>query len=150
MAFSPDQNLERSTLPLGFRNPAPTSNRMRTIKLYATGSATANAVASVTIPNASTIRGIQWAIRCDSITDNAALDVEISRASAREIAILGAQQCISESAIQSNFVTSGLTTFGENHFAPVSVKVVQGQLIYLHVVVTGTLTYVVTALLHYS
>jgi hypothetical protein len=120
-----------------------------TLKLYGTGSATANAVASVQMPGAGRIRGVQVAIMFDSVTDNAAVQIEVSRASAREIAVNGAQQCIVEAAAYSNFVTSGLGQFGINTFLPCDVPNTQGQLIYLHAVVTGTATYTATCILHY-
>jgi hypothetical protein len=123
---------------------------MRTLKLYATGSATANAVANVVIPSASTIRGVQVALRMDSITDNAYLNVEVSRASARETATNGAQQCICEVALANNFLTSGDSQNGVNTFFPVNVAVTQGQIIYLHALVTGTLTYDATFVISYS
>lgn len=123
---------------------------MNTLKLYGTGSATANAVASVQIPSRGRIRGVQLALMADCITDNGAVQIEVSRASAREIAVNGAQQCVIEAAVYQNFVTSGLAAIGINQFFPVSVDVVQGQLIYLHAVVTGTLTYTATAVIHYE
>jgi hypothetical protein len=123
---------------------------MNTLKLYATGAATANAVANVQMPSATRIKGVQVAFMVDSITDNAAVQIELSRASAREIATNGAQQCIIEQAIYGNFVTSGLAQFGINQFFPVDIPVIQGQLIYLHAVVTGTATYTFTGIIHWG
>jgi hypothetical protein len=86
----------------------------------------------------------------DGIVDSSSIDIEISRASAREIAVNGAQQTIAEAVGFHNFVTSGLTFSGINFFAPVDVGVDQGQIIYLHAVVAGTASYVATAILHYD
>lgn len=122
---------------------------MRTLKLYGTGSATANGVASVIIPTAATIKGVQVAIRINSITDGAQVNLEVSRASAREIAVNGAQQSIVEVAMEGNFVTSGLAQAGVNQFFPVSISVTQGQIIYLHALVAGTVVYDATIILHY-
>lgn len=122
---------------------------MPCVKLYGTGSATANAVANVQIPNASRIRGIQASVYADCITDNGFLKVEVSRASAREIAVNGAQQALVEVNVATNFVTSGLSQFGVNQFFPIDVPVVQGQLIYLHAAVSGTVTYDATFILWY-
>jgi hypothetical protein len=123
---------------------------MRTIKIYGTGSATGNNIANVIIPSASTIRGVQVCISADSITDNAQLDLELSRSSATEIAVNGAQQCIVQATVRNNFVTSGLTAFGVVTFLPCSVPVVQGQIIYLHAVIVGTITYFCTFIIHYD
>ena len=123
---------------------------MNVIKLYGTGAATANAVASVVIPSKGRIRGVQFNVVLDSITDSSRATIEISRASASEIGVVGSQQCIAECGIMSNFVTSGLSTSGANWFAPCDVPVIQGQIIYLHAFVAGTATYIATAILHYD
>jgi len=123
---------------------------MNTLKLYGTGSATANAVASVIIPSGGRIKGVQVCLWIDSVTDNAQVNCEVSRASAREIAVNGAQQCIVEASVAGNFATSGLAQFGVNQFFPVDVPTSQGQIIYLHAVVTGTVTYNFTAVIHYT
>ena len=116
-------------------------------KLYGTASATANNVQSITIPGAGTIVGVQWCVRVNSITDDAGVDLEVSLSSAREIAVNAAQQCISQVTFYNNFVTSGLSNSGNNLFVPVAVRVTQGQLIYLHAVVTGTAVFDATALI---
>lgn len=86
----------------------------------------------------------------DCITDNGQVNCEVSRASAREIAVNGAQQCVLEVSLASNFVTSGLAQTAVNEFIPLDVPVVQGQIIYLHALVTGTVTYNFTANLIYG
>ena len=121
---------------------------VRTIKLYATGSATGNNIANVIIPSSSTIRGVQVCLCADSITDNAQIDLEVSRASATEIAVNGAQQCIVQVNLRQNLLTSGLTPLGYATFLPVAVPVTQGQIIYLHAVAVGTITYYATFILH--
>ena len=126
------------------------SHQTHAIKLYGTGSATANAVANITIPSKGKIIGVQVSMGITSITASSSAKCEISKASAREIATNGAQQCIVEVNLFSNFVTSGLSTAGVNQFFPVSIDVVQGQLIYLHAVVAGTATYDFTAVVFYA
>lgn len=123
---------------------------MRVLKLYATGSATANAVAQVVIPSAGRIRGVQVCFSIDSITDNAQATVEVSRASSTEINVNGSQQCVCQVDIRSNLLTSGLTAPGIVTFLPVDVPVNQGQIIYLHAVIVGTVTYFATFLLNYG
>jgi len=116
-------------------------------KLYGTAAATANGVASIIIPRRSRLVGIQWGCRFDNITDNASCVLELSLASATEIAVNNAQQCISECHFWSNFVTSGATNAGTNLFVPVDTSLEQGQNVYLHAVVSGTLTFYANAIL---
>lgn len=114
---------------------------MNSVKLYGTASATANAVANIQIPSRARIRGVQVAAYANVITDDAVLNLELSRASASEIAVNGAQQCIVQVALFNNFVTSGMVQSGINQFFPVDVEVIQGQLLYMHCQITGTLTF---------
>lgn len=85
----------------------------------------------------------------DSVTDNAQVNCELSRASSREIAVNGAQQCIAEVSLAGNFATSGLAQNAVNVFFPIDVDMAQGQIVYLHALVTGTAVYNFTALLQY-
>lgn len=122
---------------------------MRTLKLYGTGSATANGVATLVIPTATTIRAIQYSIMLDSITDGGFVRLELSRASATEIAVNGAQQCVAEFGLVSNFVTSGLAQPVAIGQIMVAAQFAQGQIIYLHALVAGTAVYYGTFVLHY-
>jgi hypothetical protein len=84
------------------------------------------------------------------VTDNGTLALELSKASATEIAVNGAQQCLAEVRATSNFVTSGLAHTGINLVTPVDTKFNQGQILYLHAVIGGTLTYTGGAVIHYE
>ena len=123
---------------------------MNIIKLYGTASSTTNNVANVLIPTRGRIRQVQLAFYADGITDNGIGVIEVSKASAREVGTNGAQQCIVEAALEANFVTSGLSLYGINLVVPVDVAVSQGQLIYLHIYISGTLGITGSALLHYT
>lgn len=115
---------------------------MITRKVYATGSATGNNVAQVIVPSRSRLVMVQWAVKFDSITDNASCVLELSLAAATEVAVNQAQQCISEIAYFSDFVTSGLVNGAVNLVVPTDVILTQGQIIYLHAgLIAGTLTY---------
>lgn len=116
-------------------------------KLYGTAAATANNVANIIVPTAGRLSAIQWAVRYNSITDGGQCDLEISLASAKEIAVNAAQQCLSAIAFESNFVTSGLSQNAVNAFFPVHAKLSQGQSIYLHCLVAGTIVFDCTAIL---
>lgn len=123
---------------------------MRTIQLYATGSATATSVASVTIPTAGRVSGIQIALGIDSVTDNAMVRLELSKVPSNQIATNGALDPFLEINLAGNFATSGLAQTGVNQFFPVDVPVRQGEIVYVHATVTGTVTYYVNAILHYN
>lgn len=117
------------------------------MRLYATGSATANAVAQVIIPSRATIRAIQAAVRINSITDGAQVDIELSRASASQIAVNGALDPILQVSVEGNFVTSGLAQFGVNQTFDVNASFEQGQIVYLHTLVAGTVVYTASFIL---
>lgn len=114
---------------------------MRTMRLYATGSATANAAAQITIPSRITIRAVQAAVRVNSITDGAQVDLELSRASASQIAVNGALDALLQISVEGNFVTSGLAQFGVNQTFPLAAPFEQGAILYLHTLVAGTVVY---------
>lgn len=123
---------------------------MRTLQLYATGAATATSVAQVTIPTAGRIVGIGVDFVIDSITDNAIVRLEYSKVPTNQIATNGALDPFLEIGLAGNFVTSGLAQTGINQFFPVDVPVRQGEIIYIHATVAGTVTYYANAILHYA
>lgn len=120
------------------------------LKLYGTGSATANAVAQVVLPSKGHIIGVQVSMRGTSIVASSSVDCEVSRVSAREIQVNASQQCVCQVTLATNFVTSGLSQAGVNQFFPVSVPIVQGQIIYLHAFINGTMTYDFTGLIFWA
>lgn len=122
---------------------------MRTLQLYATGSATATSAASVTVPTAGRIAGVQIALGVDSVTDNAMVRLELSKVPTNQIATNGALDPFLEVNLAGNFATSGLAQTGVNQFFPVDIPVRQGEIVYVHVTVAGTITYYFNAILHY-
>src|SRR5262245_17457149 len=123
---------------------------MRTLQLYATGSATATSVAQVTMPSQSRVMGIQVAFAIDSITDNAMVRLELSKVPTNQIATNGALDPFLEVNLAGNFVTSGLAQAGINQFFPLDVPCRQGEIVYIHATVAGTATYYFNAILHYN
>jgi len=123
---------------------------MRTLQIYATGSATATSVAQVTIPVAARVMGIQVALGIDSVTDNAMVRLEFSKVPTNQIATNGALDPFLEINLAGNFVTSGLAQAGVNQFFPVDIPCRQGEIVYVHATIAGTVTYFVNAILHYS
>ena len=114
---------------------------MFTRKIYVTGTASGDAVATLIVPSSTRLMMVQWAWKYDINTDNAYVILELSVASAKEIGTNNAQQCISETAVYSNFVTSGLAQGAINLVVPVNVPFKQGQNLYLHALVSGTVGY---------
>lgn len=123
---------------------------MRTLQLYGTGSASANAVANVVIPSAGTIRAILVAFFIDSITDNGQARVELSKIATSLFASNGAQDPFFNCAVQNNFVTSGMAAPAVNGLYAVDIQCRQGEIIYLHAFVSGTATYTFNGILYYG
>jgi len=119
---------------------------MRTLQIYGTGSTTGNAIAQIVIPSATRIVGIVAALRCDSILDNSSVQLELSKVATSQIAVSGAQDPFFAIAHYSNFNTSGLSNGAVNGYWPLSVECRQGEIIYLHALVTTT-TYYFTGIL---
>jgi hypothetical protein len=114
---------------------------VRTLQLYATGAATATSVANVVIPSAGRISAIQVQLIIDSITDGALVRIELSKVPNNQIAVNGALDPFLELGVAGNFVTSGLSQGGVNMTYPLDVQCRQGEIIYLHATVAGTVTY---------
>jgi hypothetical protein len=123
---------------------------MRTIQIYATASATATSAATVTMPSAGRIVGVQVSFQIDSITDNALVRIELSKVPTNQTAINGAIDPFLEVGLASNLATSGLSQPGINTFIPVDVPVRQGEIVYLHATVGGTATYFFNAIISYQ
>lgn len=122
---------------------------MRTIQLYATGSATATSVAQITVPVGTKIRGVQLSVLLDSITDNGFVRLEFSKVPTNQIAVNGAFDPFLEVGAYSNFVTSGLSNGAQLTFIPLDVDCRAGEIIYVHATVSGTATYYVNAIFNY-
>lgn len=122
---------------------------MRTLQLYATGSATGTSVAQVTIPTAATLRGIQVGFAINSITDDAQVRIELSKVPTNQITTNGALDPFFEIQLYGNFVTSGLSQTAVNMFFPWEVPCRQGEIVYLHATVGGTAVYFFNGIIWY-
>jgi len=85
----------------------------------------------------------------DAVTDNAAVRLQFSKVPTSQIAVNGALDPFLEVAIYGNFVTSGLAFAQINQFWPLSVHCRQGEIVYVHATVAGTITYFVNAIFFY-
>ena len=77
----------------------------------------------------------------DCITDNGQCRFELSKVPTNQITTNGALDPFLECGIYSNFVTSGLAQTGLVYTFPLNVPCRQGEIIYLHATVGGTVTY---------
>lgn len=122
---------------------------MRTLQLSASGSGTASAVASVTIPTAGKIKGCIAAVGMDIVADNGLVRLELSKVANSQILVNGAQDPFLTLQLYNNLVTSGMSPTGVNQFYPLDIDVRQGELIYVHAAVT-TATYYCSFILFYG
>lgn len=122
----------------------------RTLQLYGTASATTTSLASVTIPSAGTLNGIQFSLLTDCVTDNGLVRVELSKVPTNQIAVNGALDPFFEIGSSTNFNTSGLNQGSRDGFYPLIIPVRQGEIIYLHCTVSGTATFYFNGILWYA
>lgn len=112
---------------------------MRTLQLYGTAAATANAVAQITIPSSSTIKAVQFAIAVDQVADNSHLALELSKVPTSQISVNGAQDPFWEYRTYANTTTPSGNSMTGFHRLNVSCR--QGEIIYLHCYVVTTTFY---------
>jgi len=123
---------------------------MRTLQIYATGSATASAVAQVTIPAAAKIRGVLFGVAIDSVTDNTRVFFELSKIPTNQFGVNGSQEPFAVVGGLMNVAANGQSWAGINQFVPVDVDCRQGEIIYFHAYVNGTATYYGNVILVYG
>lgn len=120
---------------------------MQTLQLSAKGtSQSANAIAQVVVPNKTSIKAIEWTVAVSVANGSGADSFQLSRASASEIGVNGAQQVISNVAIGNGSNGSPIPV---TIFHPVSIPVTQGQILYLHTENNSSNSYDVSCILHY-
>lgn len=122
---------------------------MNTLQLYGGLAATGSAIAQVVIPSKTKIRAIQYAIAFVCKTDAVNVDLELSKIPTSQITINGAKDPFFHFSASSNFVTSGLAQPGWTAFVPLDVDCRQGEIIYLHALIVGTVTVRFNGLLYY-
>lgn len=120
---------------------------MRRVQLYATGAATASAVANVTIPTAGKLRGVSIHLFWDSSADNSRITIEYSKIPTSQIAVNGSQEPILTVGSYQNGAAANLGAV--NGYWPLDVDVRQGEIIYVHANIT-TATYYANAIFFYA
>lgn len=115
---------------------------MRIYQLYATGSATANAAASVQMLRSGRIKSVRFAVSWDSVTDNAILFGEVALNNAGLTQQNDATGVIAGFSANNNLLTSGMTMGAINIQHLLDCPITLGQFVYLNFLVpTGTLTH---------
>lgn len=122
----------------------------RTLQIYGTTNATTTSLAQVTIPSAGTLNGLQYSLIATSITAGALARCELSKVPTNQIGTNGALDPFFEAGLSNNFVTSGMNQLGSVAFIPLRVPVRQGEIIYLHCTVAGTITFYFNGVLWYA
>lgn len=106
---------------------------MRRLQLYATGAATTNSAASVTIPNRSRIRAIQvCATYAASVAADDGVWFDVSPTPVISQGVNGSQTPILQVALFCALTTSGIWQATINKTFPIDFEAEQGQLIYLN------------------
>lgn len=124
---------------------------MNTLQIYATSTAAGSAIAQVTIPSKTTVKGILYSTMVSCKTDGAILEIELSKIPTHQIHVNGAKDPFFHYSWASNFVTSGLAQVASSLFVPLSVACRQGEIIYLHAVAGAFAgTWYFTGLLYYA
>lgn len=111
--------------------------------IYGTGSASANAINYIDITKAGTLYCVTWAVAFDCPIDNGNLALELSFSSVAQLATNDVLGVISQYRQFANFTTSGASMGGPPLVIPnIRVPLRNGDRIYLHSVIGGTLTHV--------
>lgn len=116
----------------------------RIYTLYAAGSATANAAASVQILQNTRIKSVRWAVNINSITDDGVFYGELSLLNASQQTQNESMGIVSVVRGQTNFLTSGIFWGGIKCQDFVDCPLQLQQILYFNTVISGTLTYQLT------
>jgi len=106
---------------------------MRTYKLYATSNVSQNNAASIVFARAGRIKGIRWALLCDSSSDNAACQYELSLQPVSQITVndsVGSVDVVAH--FQNQLTASGQDSAAYNIQRVVDVPIAAGERAYLN------------------
>ncbi len=112
--------------------------------MYASITATGNVQDSMVFQRSCKIKLIEWAVGINSIVDNSAVTIQVSRGSVYEGGTSAAGSQISATTISQvttwvNFVTSGLNSNPLLHASPCNDTMQAGEKLYINAAVSGTM-----------
>lgn len=118
---------------------------LRRYRLAGSSSSTANAVDTMQVQRNGTIRQISISFQFDSVTDNALAKLQVSRQATNDFQVaaggtVALSNSVAEAVACGNFATSGLSQMVSTIVIPCNDKVSVGELLYYHVVISGTVT----------
>lgn len=115
---------------------------LRRYRLFSTISASANAADTFTAQRSGTLKMVQFGVLFDSITDNAVLRVQVSKAAVSDFSATGGavSQSVAQFVQQGNFVTSGLAQPCGNLIVDCNDRIRTGEALYINAVASGTLS----------
>ena len=85
----------------------------------------------------------------DSVTDDSGVRIELSKVPTSLVGVNGAIDPFAMVSGRISFVTNGLSQNAQNGVIPLAVDCRQGEIIYFHTLVSGTITYFFNAIFHY-
>lgn len=118
--------------------------------MYASITASGDALATITIPRRSRLLGVLWSIEGNTLSDADSVKIELSVNSARQVATNDATGIISVASSSVDVTTSGAVKGETNFFHPVDLQFEDGDKLYLHCTEVGTGIWNTRALLYFS
>lgn len=117
--------------------------RTRIYKLYATGTATTNALANLIIQRPALITAVSWVVAVSAGTVGNRVELELSFASTGQLATNDTIGPISGHNVSALLTTSGVEQGSSFCHSGLAIPASQGDRLYLHCTVGGTITFVV-------
>lgn len=117
---------------------------MRTYKLSATITTTANNVASVLVARSGRIRCIRWEVGYDAPADNSAVNVELSTMASSQLGSNDTPNTIDEFRNTTNLTTSGAFNGGRSKQSVLDYPIAAGERLYLNTTTSGTVSQITT------
>lgn len=122
---------------------------LRRYKLGNTINASGNASDTFTAQRPGVLRGIQFHIGFDSVTDGASVRIQVSRSAQADIPASGGaiSNSLGEFHQYGNFVTSGLSQTAGNLLVDCNDRILLGESLYVNAVIAGTVNAIYTIIL---
>lgn len=113
---------------------------MRTLVLFATITATADAIVNLIIPKNGRIKSLRWSGSFDGPADNARCNMELSMRATSQFATNDISNVVGGLDLLQNILTSGGGVSPIKYQEYVDFPVAAGERLYLHASVSGTVS----------